>query len=120
MRRGGRGGRAWASAALCAVAILGGVLAPGRAAAAPASGAPDVTVTDTTTADFAAGAASGTRPGATRSGDDGEVQLAPALGADFAGDALPAGWTATPWADGGAATGADRARCGGGGARGTE
>src|SRR3954470_6729406 len=107
MRPGGRGGRAWASAALCALAILGGVLAPGRAAAAPASGAPDLTVTDTTTGDFAAGTPSGTLTGATGSGDDGEVQLAPALGTDFAGDALPAGWTATPWADGGAATVAD-------------
>src|SRR3954469_23204245 len=101
-----RGGRAWTFAALGALLILGAAIAPGRPAAA-ATGAPDVTVTDTTTGDFAAGTASGTLAGATRSGNDGEVQLAAALGADFAGGALPAGWTATPWADGGAATVAD-------------
>src|SRR4051812_10297895 len=103
-----RGGRAWTFAALGALLILGAAIAPGRPAAA-ATGAPDVTVTDTTTGDFAAGTASGTLAGATRSGNDGEVQLAAALGADFAGGALPAGWTATPWADGGAATVADGA-----------
>ena len=35
---------------------------------------------------------------------DGELQLAPAVGAEFSGSALPSGWTSTPWDAGGAAT----------------
>ena len=63
---------------------------------------PPVTLADTTVADFAAGTAdSGIYVSETA---NGEVQLAPAVGAEFPGNALPAGWTATAWNAGGAAT----------------
>jgi hypothetical protein len=35
---------------------------------------------------------------------NGEVLLAPTVGAEFAGSSLPSGWTGTPWGAGGAAT----------------
>jgi len=67
------------------------------AAAPPTS----VTLTDTTVADFSAGAVSGTQVVQTA---DGEVALAPAAGDEFNGSALPTGWTNTQIASGGTAT----------------
>src|SRR5688572_4561084 len=60
------------------------------------------TFTDTTAADFSAG----TLGTATYVGQsaNGEVLLAPTVGAEFAGSSLPSGWTGTPWGAGGAAT----------------
>ncbi len=52
---------------------------------------------DTTTGDFGAGSGSGTSVGAIA---DGEVLLAPAVGAEFDGGALPADWTSAPWTGG--------------------
>jgi hypothetical protein len=60
------------------------------------------TVSDTTAADFAAGAPNtGVYLSETA---NGELQLTPTVGAEFAGTQLPLGWTATPWNAGGAAT----------------
>lgn len=59
-------------------------------------------VADQTTADFALGSfGSGTY--AALEGD-GEVALAPALAQEFAGTALPAGWSGSGWTAGGAVT----------------
>ncbi len=63
---------------------------------------PYPTVTDTTAADFAAGTPDANT--AVVQTGDGEVALAPTEGAEFSGTALPADWTSTPWASGGAAT----------------
>jgi hypothetical protein len=60
------------------------------------------TVTDTTAADFNAGTV-GTGLYVSQMGN-GEVILAPTLGADFVGTALPSGWSGMPWSAGGAAT----------------
>ena len=60
------------------------------------------TFTDSTVADFSAGTpGTATYVGQTA---NGEVLLAPTVGAEFAGSSLPAGWTATPWSTGGTAT----------------
>jgi hypothetical protein len=60
-----------------------------------------LTVTDTTSSDFGAGT---TGPGTYVSHtSDGEVILAPALGAEFSGTALPAGWSVST-SSGGTAT----------------
>jgi glucose/arabinose dehydrogenase len=67
---------------------------------APAPGS-SVTVGDTLAADFAAGAP-GSGAYVTQVGD-GEVALAPLVGAEFSGSALPAGWFATAWQTGGSA-----------------
>ena len=57
---------------------------------------------DTTAADFGLGTGdSGIYIAQT---GDGEVMLAPTVGAEFSGTALPAGWSSTPWNPGGAAT----------------
>ncbi len=55
-------------------------------------------VVDTTAGDFGAGTLASVRI-ATQAG--GEVELGAGVGADFNGDALPDGWTATPWSGGG-------------------
>jgi hypothetical protein len=56
---------------------------------------------DDSVADFAAGApGADTFVGASGTGTDGEVQLRPTVAEEFGGDALPAGWSTTPW-DGG-------------------
>ncbi len=70
---------------------------------APASSfsTPSASVRDTTTADFAAGTPAGTYVSDTA---DGEVTLAPTVGAEFDGSTVPSGWTATPWSGGGSAT----------------
>ena len=56
---------------------------------------------DTTVADFDAGS-----PGSTTyvsETGNGEVILAPTVGAEFSGSSLPSGWTTNPWAGGGGA-----------------
>jgi hypothetical protein len=53
---------------------------------------------DQTVADFSAGTTTNTYVSNTT---DGEVILAPALGAEFAGSVLPAGWQSAAWATGG-------------------
>ncbi len=58
--------------------------------------------TDTTVADFSAGAPDSNTCIAQTA--DGELILMPALGAEFYGLTLPAGWTSTPWGTGGSAT----------------
>ncbi len=59
-------------------------------------------MTDTTAANFVAGAPNaGIYVSETA---NGELQLTPTVGAEFAGTQLPLGWTATPWNVGGAAT----------------
>jgi hypothetical protein len=61
--------------------------------------------TDTTVADFTAGTTGAdTYVGATGTGDDGEVVLRPAVGEEFDGTSLPAGWTSSAWSDGGSVT----------------
>jgi hypothetical protein len=66
----------------------------------PGAGTP-VTVGDTTSADFGAGTHSATYVSET---GDGEVILAPTVGAEFSGTALPAGFTATAWQSGATVT----------------
>lgn len=59
-------------------------------------------VTDCSAADFSAGSVDGGAYIAhTRTG---EVLLRPKVAAEFTGDQLPAGWTVTPWKEGGSAT----------------
>src|SRR5207244_2473278 len=65
------------------------------------TGAAETTIVDTTAADFAAGAGSSTYVGES---GDGELQLAPEVGAEFSGSALPDGWSSVPWMAGGGAT----------------
>ena len=60
------------------------------------------TLVDTTAADLGAGTL-GTGTYLAQAGN-GEVVLAPTVGSEFAGTALPAGWTSTPWNAGGAST----------------
>ncbi len=66
----------------------------------PTSDPPDsfittaATLTDTTVADFEAGAGSGTSVAETA---DGEVELAPTEGAEFFGTSLPQGWSGSLW-----------------------
>jgi hypothetical protein len=81
--------------------------AAGNAADAPASsGAPNSFATpagglvDSRTSEFAAGTAGATHAGATLAGADGEVQLQPAVGEEFAAS-LPAAWEIAPWFPGG-------------------
>ncbi len=72
------------------------VLLPGSGAATRTR--PDsapATVLDTTSADFSAGAVDAGAYVAETA--DGEVILAPTFGAEFSGDALPAGMSATLW-----------------------
>jgi Domain of unknown function (DUF4082)/IPT/TIG domain/Glycosyl hydrolases family 16 len=59
-------------------------------------------VTDTTAAEFG----TGTPDANTYIGQaaDGELVLAPMVGAEFTGTALPAGWSAAPWNTGGTAS----------------
>ncbi len=57
---------------------------------------------DTTSADFGAGT-TGAETYVSETAD-GEVTLIPTIGAEFSGITLPSGWSAFPWADGGAAT----------------
>jgi hypothetical protein len=59
------------------------------------------TVTDTTVADFQAGAV-GVGTFVARAAD-GEVILAPTI-EDFSGTSVPAGWVSTPWSSGGVTT----------------
>ncbi len=64
--------------------------------------APAGCLADRTAADFTAGSfGTGTYAALT---DDGEVSLAPAVGAEFAGATLPAGWSGAAWNAGGAAS----------------
>ena len=70
--------------------------------AAPASfSTPSASVHDVTAADFGAGSGANTYVSQT---GDGEVILAPTVGAEFDGSTVPSGWTATPWSGGGSAT----------------
>jgi hypothetical protein len=82
----------------------------GNRATAPAAPAPPASftvpsfaATDTTATDFSAGT-----PGAcavvAHDPGDGEVELAPAVGAEFSGSALPPGWDSTQWDPSGSAT----------------
>jgi hypothetical protein len=65
--------------------------------------APVLSLTDTTAADFGAGT-TGTDTYVSQTAD-GEVTLAPIVGAEFSGSSLLSGWTTkgTPWAAGGSA-----------------
>jgi hypothetical protein len=77
---------------------------PARTAAttaAPASTASTCPV-DTSVADFSAGTPDARLDIAQAA--DGELILAPTIGTEFSGTALPAGWLGTPWAPGGRAT----------------
>ena len=56
---------------------------------------------DTTVADFGAGT-TGASTYVSETGN-GEVILAPTVGAEFSGSSLPSGWIANPWAGGGGA-----------------
>ena len=63
---------------------------------------PSLTLVDTTTADFTAGT-----PGVgayIADSVNGEVMLAPSLGVEFSGTALPADWEVFQWQTGGVAT----------------
>src|SRR3954453_5267 len=62
--------------------------------AAPTFTVPGPTLRDTAATDFAAGAQAGTYVAQT---GDGEVILAPTVGSEFTGPALPAGWVEVPW-----------------------
>ena len=60
---------------------------------------------DDSVADFGAGTpGADTSVGASGAGSDGEVQLRPAVGQEFGGNALPGDWFAEPWEGGGGAT----------------
>ncbi len=63
---------------------------------------PSASFTDTTVADFGAGA-TGANAYVAESAN-GEVILSPAVGAEFSGASPPLGWSATPWSAGGNAT----------------
>ncbi len=63
---------------------------------------PVVTFTDTSVTDFSAGTRDANSYVATTT--DGELILAPTVGAEFAGSTLPAGWFTTLWATGGTGT----------------
>ena len=63
---------------------------------------PSGTLLDTTVADFSAGTPDVNTSIAQT--DDGEVILAPSVGAEFSGTALPAGWTSSAWSTGGTAS----------------
>ena len=63
------------------------------------SGPLPLSVGDTTVADFSAGTPDPTLFLSQTA--DGEVILAPAVGAEFSGVTLPAGWSSTAWATGG-------------------
>jgi Domain of unknown function (DUF4082)/Bacterial Ig-like domain/Purple acid Phosphatase, N-terminal domain/Bacterial Ig domain len=66
---------------------------------------PAATLADSSVADFRAGTpGTATFAGATGATTDGEVQLAPTIGEEFDGSALPSGWTTTAWGSGGAGT----------------
>ena len=59
-------------------------------------------ITDCSAADFSAGSVDeGAYIAHTRAG---EVLLRPKVAGEFTGDTLPAGWTVTPWKEGGSAT----------------
>src|SRR3954468_115580 len=62
--------------------------------AAPTFTVPGPTLRDTAATDFAAGTRAGTNVAET---GDGEVILAPTVGSEFTGPALPAGWVEVPW-----------------------
>jgi Calx-beta domain/Purple acid Phosphatase, N-terminal domain len=59
-----------------------------------------ITVSDSTAADFAGGTGPGTYVSVS---GNGEVILAPTVGAEFSGSALPTGWSSAVWNTGGAA-----------------
>jgi hypothetical protein len=91
--------RAWAATAALGVAVVvAGFGMPAGAVAASASSQ----VEDTTVSDFNAGTV-GAGIYIAKSAD-GEVTLAPTVGAEFEDPELPAGWSSTPWADGGTST----------------
>ena len=69
--------------------------------AATATSTPSGSLGDTTAADFSLGVPSNIYLGQTT---DGELVLAPTVGAEFSGLLLPSDWFATPWATGGSAT----------------
>jgi hypothetical protein len=71
------------------------------AANPPASFGTPASLTDSTTADFAAGTRSGTYAGASGDAQDGEVQLSPTVAEEFDGPQIPAAWSVTPWTAGG-------------------
>jgi hypothetical protein len=60
-----------------------------------------VHVTDSTSADFAAGSTAG--PVSVSDAGNGEIILTPTAAAEFSGATLPADWSATPWNSGGGA-----------------
>jgi hypothetical protein len=72
------------------------------AAAPPATFGTPASLTDSTTADFAAGTQSGTYAGASGVAQDGEVQLSPTVAEEFDGPQIPSAWSVTPWTSGGA------------------
>ncbi len=59
---------------------------------------PGPTLRDTASTDFAAGTGNGTYVSETA---DGEVILSPAIGSEFSGPTLPAGWIVVPWSGAG-------------------
>ncbi|HEV8345846.1 MAG TPA: Ig-like domain repeat protein, partial [Vicinamibacterales bacterium] len=63
--------------------------------------APPALFVDTTVTNFSAGTGTATYVSQTT---DGEVTLAPVIGVEFGGTALPAGWLGQSWSAGGAAT----------------
>jgi hypothetical protein len=63
---------------------------------------PPGTFMDTTMADFSAGTLDGNIDISQTT--NGEVILAPLVGTEFTGTALPEGWTTTPWSTGGTAS----------------
>ena len=69
--------------------------------AAPSFTVPGPTLRDTAATDFSAGTTSATYVSQTA---DGEVILAPTVGAEFSGPGLPEGWVAVNWNSQGTAT----------------
>ena len=76
--------------------------AQSAAATATITVAAPVDLTDTTAADFQAGSVGSNLY--VGEDADGEVLLAPTVGAEFGGASLPAGWSQTVWNAGGAAS----------------
>lgn len=76
---------------------------PGQTGGNPPLGfaMPGPTMRDTTSADFGAGTSNSVY---VSENGDGEIVLAPAVGAEFSGSALTAGWTTNAWQGSGTAT----------------
>ena len=84
-------------------AVTAALVAAALPLAVATASAQAVPVVDDTAADFNQGASVNTAV-SSPDGTDGSVQLKPDLSEEFTTDGLPAGWTATPWATGGAAS----------------